>query len=93
MWQTKYAFAIPKNLGVVVDFQPRSERGLQLKCKVPCEILLRFIFGIQITYELFGTDFSDKKTTMLIFSFFRFLSCRRPFVTAALVFGVHLHSS
>ena len=25
MWQTKYALAIPKNLGVGVDFQPCSE--------------------------------------------------------------------
>ena len=25
MWQTKYALAVPKNLGVGVDFQPCSE--------------------------------------------------------------------
>ena len=25
MWQIKYALAIPKNLGVGVDFQPCSE--------------------------------------------------------------------
>ena len=25
MWQTKYASAVPKNLGVGVDFGPRSE--------------------------------------------------------------------
>ena len=25
MWQTKYALAIPKDLGVGVDFRPRSE--------------------------------------------------------------------
>ena len=25
MWQTKYALAIPKHLGVGVDFQPFSE--------------------------------------------------------------------
>ena len=25
MWQTKYASEVPKNLGVGVDFRPRSE--------------------------------------------------------------------
>ena len=67
------------SLGLRVQdhFEGKRSCDLQLKFKVPCEMLLIFIFGIHITYALFGTDSSDRKTTMLTFYFILFSSPAR----------------
>ena len=51
MWQTKYASAVPKNLGVGVDFRPYSalwaEGGWKLK--------LTRVHATE--YEIYGTKY------------------------------------
>ena len=44
MWQTKYAFALPKNLGVGVNFRPCSEGYFLSGCpqSVPCTYIKLF---------------------------------------------------
>ena len=37
MWQTKYALAVPKNLGVGVNFRPCSEGCSSLGVRNPCQ--------------------------------------------------------
>ena len=39
MWQTKYALAVPKNLGVGVDFRLFSEGDFLLQASVVCGLM------------------------------------------------------
>ena len=53
MWQTKYALAVPKNLGVGVDFGPGSESNFQTQTFKNSKNKLIILFqenkGIEIT--------------------------------------------
>ena len=43
MWQTKYALAVPKHLGLGFDFRPRSEAISSLGLHSPC--FLSYVYG------------------------------------------------
>ena len=53
MWQTKYASAVPKNLGVVVNFRPCSEGYPSLGVRSPWPCPGQRIIQLSCLFKLF----------------------------------------
>ena len=63
MWQTKYALAVPKNLGVGVDFRPCSEGDFLTGH--PLSVMHYHVFDLTLVYlpyQLFSFDVNSCNT-------------------------------
>lgn len=52
--------------------------------KLPCEVLLFFLFTSKLTFSLIGIVFQQQRSLFLIYSLFSFFHCPMGFVTLVL---------
>ena len=67
MWQTKYALAVPTNLGLGFDFRPCSEGNFLTECPYSVAMLMlkALVFKEEVLSEHYTYLFRSLKLTIL----------------------------